>query len=315
MVLAAPDMLLADFGLRRAHSAEAGLLAARACYLAGFAASATVPAEPIYGVPIIGTMAHSFVQAHHDEASAFLDFARARPDNVVLLIDTYDVEKGTRKAISVAPILEREGIKLAGVRIDSGDLAAHAVRVRAMLDEAGLSETRIFVSGGLDEWELRAFTGAGAPIDGAGVGTSLTTSEDAPAFDCAYKLQEYAGAPKRKQSERKATWPGRKQVYRRADAAGTMTGDLIALADETAEGERLVEPVMRDGARLGALPDLEAARERARADLACLPEHLQALETQPPYPVEISSGLQRVAEQVDAEIARERDKTPGPVEG
>ena len=176
MVLAAPGKLLLDFGLRRAHGAEAGLLAARAAYLAGFAGTATMLAEPLFGVPVYGTMAHSFIQAHEGETLAFERFARARPDQVTLLLDTYDTEAAAKKVVSLAPRLARDGITVRGVRLDSGDLAAHARQVRAILDQGGLPQVRIFASGGLDEWQLRELE-ATAPIDGYGIGTSLTTSE------------------------------------------------------------------------------------------------------------------------------------------
>ena len=179
MVLAAPGKILLDFGLRRAHASEAGMLAARASYLAGFTGTATVPALPLFGIPIFGTMAHSFIQAHHDEAKAFEDFAHARPDATVFLIDTYDTEKAAEKVVALAPKLAREGIRIQGVRIDSGDLAAHARKVRPILDAGGLTEVKIFASGGLDEHDLLGFTRSGAPIDGYGIGTSLTTSSDA----------------------------------------------------------------------------------------------------------------------------------------
>jgi nicotinate phosphoribosyltransferase len=233
MVLAAPGKTLVDFGLRRAHGAEAGLMAARACYLAGFTGSATTLAEPRFGVPIFGTMAHSFIQAHGDEESAFLSFARSRPEHTTLLIDTYDTEEGARKVVGLVPRLKEIGVDVRGVRLDSGDLAAHARRVRAILDEASLHDIAIFASGGLDEQLLQRYAAEGVPIDGYGIGTSLTTSQDAPALDCAYKIQEYAGAPKRKRSEGKATWPGRKQVWRRY-ADGLMAGDVLTLDSDPA---------------------------------------------------------------------------------
>jgi nicotinate phosphoribosyltransferase len=228
-VLAARGKLLVDFGMRRAHGAEAGLLAARASYLAGFAGTATVLAGRAFGIPLYGTMAHSFVQAQDDETAAFELFARARPDNVVLLLDTYDTEAAARKVVALAPRLKASGIAIRGVRLDSGDLIALAKSVRAILDHGGLQEVTIFASGGLDEDEIAACMQANAPIDGFGVGTSLTTSSDVPAIDFIYKLQEYAGAPRRKRSDKKATWPGRKQVWRHYDATGRMAGDRIAL--------------------------------------------------------------------------------------
>jgi nicotinate phosphoribosyltransferase len=301
MVLAAPGKLLVDFGLRRAHGAEAGLLAARAAYLAGFSGSATTPAEPLFGVPIYGTMAHSFVQAYDDETAALEAFARSRPDNVVLLLDTYDTEAAARKVVALAPRLRREGIALRGVRLDSGDLAAHAREVRRILDGGGLAEVVIFASGGLDETVLQGFTAARAPIDGYGVGTSLTTSSDAAALDCAYKLQEYAGRARRKRSEGKATWPGRKQVFRRLGDDGRMRGDLLTVAGDRAEGRPLIGPVMRAGRAAGARPPLAQARAHAAAELARLPEHLRRLGPGAPYPVRVSAALRALTDEVDRE--------------
>ncbi|MBI4183640.1 MAG: nicotinate phosphoribosyltransferase [Proteobacteria bacterium] len=301
LVLAASGKMLVDFGLRRAHGAEAGLLAARASYLAGFAGSATTLAAPRFGLPVFGTMAHSFIQAHDSEEAAFAAFARSRPENVVLLIDTFDTEAAARKVVALAARLKREGIAVRGVRLDSGDLADHARKVRAILDEGNLREVTIFASGGLDEETLLALAEARAPIDGFGVGTSLTTSADAPCLDCAYKLQEYAGRARRKRSEGKATWPGRKQVFRRFDAEGRMTGDVVTLEDEAPAGEPLLASVMREGRRIGTLPPLAEARERAARELRRLPERLRRLATEPPYPVEIGKALVDLAAAVDRE--------------
>ena len=236
MVLAAPGKQLVDFGLRRAHGGEAGLMAARASYLAGFSGTATVLARKDFGIPVFGTMAHSFIQAHDDETAAFSAFARSRPDNLVLLIDTYDTEAAARKVVTLAPRLKEAGIAVHGVRLDSGDLIALSKSVRRILDEGDLQHVTIFASGGLDEDELVRILGANAPIDGFGVGTSLTTSSDVPALDCAYKLQEYAGIARRKRSVGKATWPGRKQVWRSFGDDGRMTGDVLALQDDRQSG-------------------------------------------------------------------------------
>lgn len=299
MVLAAPGRLLIDFGLRRAHGAEAGVFAARAAYLAGFAGSATVLANSLYGVPLFGTMAHAFVQAHADETDAFLNFARSRPDNVVLLIDTYDTEAAAAKVVALAPRLAAEGIVVTGVRLDSGDLAAHARAVRALLDAGGLQNVRIFASGGIDENQLQAFARADVPIDGFGIGTSLVTSQDAPALDCAYKLQEYRGLPRRKRSEGKATWPGSKQVFRRYDQAGTMIGDTLTVEGDDQPGEALIRPVLRGGERVTPLPSLDAVREHARRNLHALPASLRALETTASYPVAVAPALHRLADVAD----------------
>ena len=298
MALAAPGKTLVDFGFRRAHGAEAGLLAARAAYVAGFAGTATLAANRIFGVPVFGTMAHSFIQAHDDEAAAFERFALTRPKNLTLLIDTYDTEAGARLVVRLAPRLAARGITVAAVRLDSGDLASHARNVRAILDAADLRQVRIMASGGLEEDSLRTLVGQGAPIDSFGIGTSLTTSSDAPALDCAYKLQEYAGHPRRKLSEGKATWPGRKQVWRRFHEDGTIAGDTVGLAQEVSYGKPLLQPVLRDGRRVGSLPSLAQIRAHAAASLTSLPAPLRRLEAAT-VPVEISQPLRALAARMD----------------
>ncbi|HXF67553.1 MAG TPA: nicotinate phosphoribosyltransferase [Burkholderiales bacterium] len=299
-VLAAPGKLLVDFGLRRAHGAEAGLLAARAAYCAGFSGTATVLAAPRFGIPVFGTMAHSFVQAHDDEEVAFEHFAETYPENAILLLDTYDTEQAARKAVALAARLAARGIRLKGVRLDSGELAALAAAVRRILDEGGLREATIFASGNMDEYRIRDLLAAGAPIDGFGVGTSLVTSSDAPFLDAVYKLQEYAGRPRRKRSSGKATWPGRKQVYRMYDAAGRFAHDVVSVEGDPQPGEALLVPVMRGGRRLAAPEPLQAIRERAARELARLPERLRALDpAEPPYRVEIAPALRSLADQVD----------------
>ena len=298
MTLAAEGRALIDFGLRRAHGAEAGLMAARAAYLAGFAGTATVRADAAFGVPIYGTMAHSFVEAFDNETESFEAFARARPEGLVLLIDTYDTEAAARKVVDLEPKLREAGITLQGVRLDSGDLDALARSVRRILDDAGLDGVSVFASGGLDEDEIGRLVGAGAPIGGFGVGTSLTTASDAPALDSAYKLQEYAGVPRRKRSEGKVTWPGRKQVWRTYDAEGRMAGDVLSTADDDHDGEALIVPVMEGGRRLAPSPPLEEAREHAAAELARLPAPLARRE-RADYPVQVADPLRRVAEEAD----------------
>jgi nicotinate phosphoribosyltransferase len=298
MVLAAPGKMLSDFGLRTAHGAEAGLYSARASYIAGFAGAANVLAGARYGIPVVGTMAHSYVQVHDNEQQAFEDFARARPDGVILLIDTYDTEAGARKVVELAPKLKADGISIRGARIDSGDLTAMARKVRRILDDGGLKDVIILVSGGVNEDVLQAMMREKAPIDGFGIGASLDVSTDAPVLDCAYKLQEYAGKPRRKLSEGKVTWPGRKQVWRAYGANGRMRGDVLSLEGDTQTGETLVEPVMRAGKRLAPAPTLAQIRERAARDLARLPEPLRRLETCD-YPVTISEALKSLAAEAD----------------
>lgn len=302
MVLMAAGKTLMDFGCRRSHGAESGLLAARASYLAGFDGTATVLAGALFGVPLFGTMAHSFIQAHDDEMQAFENFARSHPENVVLLLDTYDTEEAAKKVVALASRLKEEGIDIKGVRLDSGDLAENARKVRAILDAAGLHEVRIFVSGNLDELALRHLVLSGAPIDGFGVGTRLTASADVPYLDCIYKLQEYAGKPRRKRSEGKSTLPGRKQVYRQLGPDGRMAEDWLVLEEESPDGEPLLQPYMRRGKRIAPPTPLSQSRQRAAQELARLPDHLRSLEETPPFPVKLSSRLRALVDKIDASI-------------
>jgi nicotinate phosphoribosyltransferase len=305
MILAAPNKTLVDFGLRRAHGAEAGLMAARASYIAGFAGTATVLAGEKFGIPLYGTMAHSFIESFDDEMAAFEAFARARPDNLVLLLDTYDTAAAARKVVALAPRLKAAGIAIRAVRLDSGDLVALSKSVRGILDRGGLGDVTIFVSGGLDEDSLMAFAKANAPIDGVGLGTSLTTSSDVPAVDCVYKMQEFAGVPRRKRSDKKATWPGRKQVWRRFGTDGQMAGDLIALDGALSasaaprNGEPLLELVMQGGRRLRPAPSLIDVRQRVARELEQLPAPLRRLEMGTTYAVVVADELIALAAEVD----------------
>ncbi|MBO0738658.1 MAG: hypothetical protein J2P48_19150 [Alphaproteobacteria bacterium] len=202
------------------------------------------------------------------------------------------------RVVRLASRLATQGITITGIRIDSGDLGEHARQVRRILDDGGLPTVKIVASGGVDEAALLALSRAGAPIDVYGIGTSLTTASDAPALDCAYKLQEYAGAARRKCSEGKATWPGRKQVWRCYDNNGRLAGDVVSLANDHQRGEALLRPMLRAGRRLPGLPDLSAARDHAKLELARLPEPLARLEPFY-YPVEISAPLRELAAELD----------------
>jgi len=302
MVLAAPGKQLVDFGLRRAHGAEAGLLSARASYLVGFAGTSDVLAHQRWNLPMFGTMAHAFVEAHDDEEQAFLAFARANPREVVFILDSYDTLVAARKVVALAPRLTSEGISIRGVRLDSGDLAALARGVRQILDAGGLTEVRIVASGNLDEFSLTALVREGAPIDGFGIGTQLAASADAPTLECVYKLQQFAGRPRRKRSEGKATWPGAKQVFRHRDPAGCWTHDVITLDGAPADGgEPLLQEVMRDGQRVTPSPSLDAIRRHSADQLQQLPAALHSLDGHAEYPVEIGQPLIDLAAKFDAE--------------
>lgn len=298
-ILVADGRPLIDFGLRRSHGAEAGLLAARASYLAGFAGTSNVLAGAQFAIPTYGTMAHAFVQAHHDEIEAFLHIAQAQPGNVVLLIDTYDTEAAAEQVVMLAPRLKSQGISIHGVRLDSGDLGDHARKVRQILDRGGLAETRILASGNLDEERIQTLVRSGAPIDRFAVGTAMTTSADAPYLDCAYKLQEYAGRPCRKRSEGKATWPGRKQVYRLTGPDGRLGGDTITVEGDDQPGLPLLRQVMQGGRRLAPSPAIQGIRDHAGLALAELPDTLRRLDQAAPYDVRIAEELEQLAQQVD----------------
>jgi len=263
-----------------------------------------VLAAPLYGVPVFGTMAHSFVQAHDDEMTAFEHFARSLPGNVILLIDTYDTEAAAEKVVALAPKLARDGIKIKGVRLDSGDLVDHAFKVRRILDAGGLKDATIFASGSVDEYVLARLAKQNAPIDGYGIGTHMDTSADAPYLDCAYKLVEYAGSARRKRSEGKVLWPGRKQVFRSYDRDGRMAGDVLTLEGDRLDGEALIQPVMLGGRRVAPPVPLNESRAHAARELNRLPEPLKQLEHGPDYPVQVSLTVRQLAEEVDARQAR-----------
>jgi nicotinate phosphoribosyltransferase len=298
-VLAAPGKLLVEFGMRRAHGAEAALMAARATYVVGFHGTSNVLAGRLFEIPLYGTMAHSFIQAHDNEMAAFEHFAIANPGNAVLLIDTYDIEAAAAKVVRLALALKARGTGINGVRIDSGNLGQHAANVRAILDRAGLHELTIFASGDLDEYSLRDLLAGQIPIDGFGIGTRLDTISDAPYLNCAYKLQEYAGQPRRKRSEGKATWPGRKQVYREVDSSNHIKSDVLTLDGETLDRRALLVPVMRGGKRLEKSQPLSALRKYAGTQLEQLPKFLRSLDSCEPFEASVSTSLRACARAVD----------------
>lgn len=304
VVTAAAGRPVAEFGSRRAHGTDAGLKGARAAYLAGLAGTSNLAAGLAFGIPVLGTMAHSFVQSYDDEAAAFADFAETYPETT-LLVDTYDTMGGVERVVRLAEALG-DAFRVRAVRLDSGDLAALARAARQRLDEAGLSDVRIVVSGGLDEWKVRDLVASGAPIDTFGVGTALVVSADAPSLEIVYKLVEYGGEGRMKLSSGKATFPGRKQVFRVMEG-GRAVRDVIALDGEEVEGgEPLLRPVMRGGERLaaGRVP-LGDVRRYAREAFERLPAEVQALEPAA-YPVQVSPALGAERARVEARL-RERE--------
>ncbi len=301
VVTAAEGRSVIDFGSRRMHGTDAALKAARAFYIGGVDATSNVLAGKEYQVPVTGTMAHSYIQAHDDEMEAFRAFARLYPETV-LLVDTYDTIEGVRKVIELADTLG-EAFKISGVRLDSGDLPELSKEARALLDQAGLGEVKVFASGGLDEDKITEMISSGAPIDGFGVGTSMGVSQDAPDLDIAYKLSEYAGSGRLKLSPGKPILPGRKQIFRMSDDERYVR-DVVARADEDLPGRPLLETVMRDGKRLDAGDvDLESARDHASRELSRLPDPIRDIApAESPYPVDISPELSRYQEEIEESV-------------
>jgi nicotinate phosphoribosyltransferase len=296
-VIAAEGRPVVDFAQRRTHGWDAGIKAARASYLAGFASTSSVLAGRRYGIPVTGTMAHSYIQAHDSEAAAFRAFAREFPETT-LLVDTYDTLEGVHEVIRLAEELGDE-FKVRAVRLDSGDLDALSRETRRLLDAAGLQRVGIVASGGLEERAIAELVAAGAPISVFAVGTQVGISADQPALDSVYKLAEYAGRGRFKLATAKATWPGRKQVYRQY-LDGRAQRDIVALDGEAVGGTPLLVEVMREGKRVPRDDaGLEAARDRVRAGLETLSERLLSLDlAQPRYTVEVSAGLQEERERL-----------------
>jgi nicotinate phosphoribosyltransferase len=282
---------LVDFALRRTHGTDAGMKVARASYLVGFAGTSNVMAGKAYGIPIVGTMAHSFVSSFEHEIDAFRAYVRSFPHNAILLIDTYDTLQGARNAVQVAKEMAQRGESLVGVRIDSGDLAELARQVRKLFDEANLPGVKIIGSGGLDEYDLAELAEGDVPFDSYGVGTRMGTSADAPWMDMAYKLIEYDRTPVLKLSTGKTSSPGRKQIFRTRNARGTFARDTIGLRDEQIAGETLLQQAMHNGRRTSGAPSLSESRNCFAADFAALPESFKSLRNPPHYPVVTSQKL------------------------
>jgi nicotinate phosphoribosyltransferase len=295
-----------DYSARRDHGPSAAMAAARTAWIAGSAGTSLVAAGQRWGIPLSGTMAHSYVMAFADEREAFRSYARVFPRTAVLLVDTYDTVTGVRNALAVAQELSQEGVSIAGVRLDSGDVVDQARRARALLDDAGLTSVRILASGDLDEYRITELV-ATAPIDAFGVGTQLGTSADAPALGAIYKLVADSEGPRMKLAEGKVTMPGRKQVWRGSE------GDVVGLEDEPFDAARrgrpLLQPVMKGGARLdGDATDLESARARCARALEALPPEVRSLQPTEAasWPVHISPALEALTSELARKVSHAR---------
>jgi nicotinate phosphoribosyltransferase len=251
-----------------------------------------------YGIPLVGTMAHSFIASFEDEIDAFRAYVASFPNNAILLIDTYDTLAGAKNAVQVARELAGRGQALIGVRIDSGDMAALAVEVRRIFDAAGLENVKIIGSGGLDEFALERLTDAGAPFDSYGVGTKMGVSADAPWADVAYKLVDYQERPVLKLSMGKESWPGKKQVFRRVNSKMQIEKDIVGLRAEELSGERLLEEKMRNGRATSPYPKLPEMRERLTADLAALPKSAKQLRDPARLAAEFSPKLKGLRDEI-----------------
>jgi nicotinate phosphoribosyltransferase len=305
IVGAAAERDVADFGGRRAHGPEAGVLAARAAVIGGAVGSSNVHAAHRFGLKAVGTMAHSYVMAFDSEDEAFAHYATLFPESAVLLIDTTDTVAGARAAVRLA----KKGHRVQGVRLDSGDLAALAREVRAVLDAGGLTDARIVASGDLNEWKIADLVAAGAPIDLFGVGTELVTSRDEPVLGVVYKLVERSRDGRSvhplKLSADKETLPGVKQVFRRAEGGG-VARDLVALADETPgeSWEPLLTCIMAGGRAVVGYPTVTEIRERTRREVARLPEGVRRLDAAQRYPVRVSEKLAALAARARSEAEK-----------
>jgi len=309
VVCAAGGRPVIEFGLRRTHGADAGMKAARCSYIAGCNGTSNVLGGLRYGIPIFGTMAHSFILFFDSEIEAFRAFARTFPKTSTFLIDTFDDVKGAEKAAVVAEEMEKQGFRLNSVRIDSGDLVEISKKVRAVLDEKGLGYVKIFASGDLDEYRVEELLQKGAKIDAFGVGTRMSTSEDRPYVDVIYKLCEHMDkngrtVPAMKLSKGKLTLPGRKQVFRVKGKDGKFKKDIIALHDEKVEGEPLLVKVMEEGEIVYDLPPLDKIRERTLENLSELPEKYKKLKGAPTYPVELSPKLKKLIEDLTLKLRK-----------
>jgi nicotinate phosphoribosyltransferase len=316
VVHAAKGKPIVEFGLRREHGVDAGMKVARCSYIAGCKGTSNVLAGLEYGIPVFGTMAHSFVMSFDKEIDAFRAFAKTFPDKSTLLIDTYNDLSGAEKAAVVAKELEAKGCRLGGVRLDSGDLAEISHKIRGLLNKKSLTYVTIFASGDLDEYRVEELLKNGAKIDAFGVGTRMGTSADKPYVDVIYKLCETRSArgefsPIMKLSEGKITLPGRKQVFRRKDKKDNYTGDIIALADEEVAGEALLAKVMENGKITRDFPSLGDIRASAAKNLAKLPVKYKQLTNPPEYPVELSRKLENLIKRLKRKLTQTEIKAVG----
>ena len=298
-----------EFGLRRTQGTDAGMKAARCSYIAGAEGTSNVLAGMKYGIPVFGTMAHSYIMSFDHEIDAFRNFVKTFPENSTLLIDTYNDLKGAENAVAVAKQMEKEGSRLNAVRLDSGNLLEISKNVRRILDMHGLTYVKIFASGDLDEYVIEDLLEKGAKIDAFGVGTRMSTSFDRPYVDVVYKLsgkvERGVFVPAMKLSKGKITLPGKKQIFRQYSREGKCVKDIIGLENEKIKGEPLLRNVMRKGHIARDFPTLSEIRKIAHGNLSRLPDEYKKLSNASAYPVILSSALKRIKNQLAAQLERQ----------
>lgn len=298
-----------DFSLRRTHGQDAGVKAARSSYVAGFNGTSCVLAGKLYNIPLVGTMAHSFVMSFKQEIDSFLAYSHLYPRRSILLVDTYDTELGIQNAIRVGQYLKEKGFRLQGIRLDSGDIPSLSRMARSMLDRAGLKFVKIFASGNLDEFKISDLLKRKARVDSFGVGTNMGTSSDAPSLDVIYKISEVTGEnggflPTMKLSRGKATYPGRKQIFRIKNAKGRFIKDILGLEKEGTKGRRLLIKVIDKGRVVYALPSLNKTRKFLKDNLSRFRPELKDVTPRYQYPVVVSAPLKNLKDSLERQLKK-----------
>ncbi|MBU4473166.1 MAG: nicotinate phosphoribosyltransferase [Candidatus Omnitrophica bacterium] len=299
VVSAVKEKRVYDFSLRRTHGSDAGVKAARSSYIAGFSGTSNVLAAKLYKIPVVGTMAHSFVMSFKHELDSFLAYSNTFAEDAILLVDTYDTRKGIENAIDTGLYLKAKRHCLQGIRLDSGNIISLSKLARRMLDKAGLKFVRIFASGNLDEFKIRQMLQAGAPVDSFGVGTNMGTSIDAPSLDVIYKISEVTDEdgkfmPTMKLSKGKVTYPGRKQIFRIKDKKGRFVKDVLGLEKEKINAIPLLIKVVEKGKIIYKFPSLDKIRRRLTENLRRMPDRLEEVCSRYKYPVVVSLQLRKL---------------------
>ncbi|MDD4980734.1 MAG: nicotinate phosphoribosyltransferase [Candidatus Omnitrophica bacterium] len=309
VVLAAKGRGVYDFSLRRTHGSDAGIKVGRASFIAGFSGTSCVLAGKLYRIPLIGTMAHSYVMSFKHELDSFLAYANTFPGKTTLIVDTYNTKKGIENAVRIGLYLKAIGHKMQGIRLDSGDIVSLSKLARKMLNQAALSYVKIFASGNLDEFRIKNLLDEGVLADSFGVGTNMGVSIDAPCLDVVYKISEVTGEngkflPTMKLSRGKITYPSRKQVFRVLGARGDFIKDILGLDKEKIRGRPLLIKVVEKGRIIYKMPSLEKVRAFVRDSLSKITRDLKDIYFKVEYPVLISPQLKKIRHSLSSQLRR-----------